>query len=114
MGNGTLFEENLFPHLWVVYKTRVYLYMYLKPKTVEIKITELPKCKIVLCISGVFLTGNMQKKDRKRHFYKPENLERAVQAVKAGILNTYQAARYFNVPRGTISNKIYARKTRAK
>ncbi|CAC5375447.1 unnamed protein product [Mytilus coruscus] len=65
-------------------------------------------------VPRVFLTENLQKKDRKRHFYKPENLERAVQAVKAGILNTYQAARYFNVPRGTISNKIYARKTTPK
>jgi hypothetical protein len=26
-------------------------------------------------------------------------------------MNTYQAARHFNVPRGTISNKIYVRKS---
>jgi hypothetical protein len=53
----------------------------------------------------------MEKKERRRHFYHPDNLDRAVQAVKAGIMNTYQAARHFNVPRGTISNKIYIRKS---
>lgn len=60
--------------------------------------------------SGQLQTKPVLKKDRKRHHYDPENLQRAVQAVRAGVMNTYQAARYFNVPRGTISNKIYVRK----
>lgn len=31
----------------------------------------------------------------------------AVQAVKSGAMNSYQAARHFHVPRGTVAYRIY-------
>ena len=45
--------------------------------------------------------------ERKRYNYTSEVLEQAVKEVKAGKMNTYQAARQYNIPRSTIANKIY-------
>lgn len=54
-----------------------------------------------------WLLAEKQERIWTRYQYTPEALERAVEDVKAGVMNTYQAARHYNVPRSTIANKIY-------
>jgi hypothetical protein len=64
----------------------------------------------VCFISGYISQDLFFKQKRgpwQRYNYAPGILERAVEDVKAGKMNTYQAARYYNIPRSTIANKIY-------
>jgi DNA-directed RNA polymerase specialized sigma24 family protein len=61
---------------------------------------------LFLCISDFIF--HRKRRDLKRYSdYNPEDLEMAVQAVKSGAMNSYQAARHFHVPRGTVAYRIY-------
>lgn len=82
----------------------------------------LPRLKVAACFSlgdpdtlliCFSVTPNLPRKKRDysvKRKYNPEDLEKAVDAVRSGLMNSCQAARYYGVPRGTVAHRYYYQK----